>query len=277
MSLRAAFLWSMIVSFAGVAALGIWAILFGVGRTGERVIITSLLVGAFSLTALACAILLDRRKTPAIAWCGIVASALALAAWLAFTWVNVWRLGNTYDWEELIAKAGTLFTCVAVWAPHVGLLLLLPLRLPASRVVRALTVATASTLAVFITLIVWTEEFEDWTGRTLGVLAILGACGTVITPLLAVVERVKGVGPGSMERRVEVELRCPRCGCEQRIRVGRARCAQCDLQMRLELKEPRCLCGYLLYNLTGDTCPECGRPVAPGSAWSDVAAADETT
>jgi rRNA maturation protein Nop10 len=36
----------------------------------------------------------------------------------------------------------------------------------------------------------------------------------------------------------------------------------------VEVEEPRCACGYLLYQLAGDTCPECGRAVAAEDRWS---------
>ena len=37
--------------------------------------------------------------------------------------------------------------------------------------------------------------------------------------------------------------------------------------MTIEFEEPRCDCGYLLYRLVGDTCPECGRAVPLSSRW----------
>lgn len=53
---------------------------------------------------------------------------------------------------------------------------------------------------------------------------------------------------------------CPRCGatCDSN-QFDRCTCAQCHLPIELDRREPRCACGYLLMNLNGTTCPECGK------------------
>jgi hypothetical protein len=57
---------------------------------------------------------------------------------------------------------------------------------------------------------------------------------------------------------------CPSCGKQQQFPQGGARCSGCGLLVKIEFEEPRCECGYLLYNLPGTICPECGRDAAAG-------------
>ena len=42
--------------------------------------------------------------------------------------------------------------------------------------------------------------------------------------------------------------------------------------MKIEIEEPRCACGYLLYRLEGDSCPECGAMVTAGVSWTEAPA-----
>jgi hypothetical protein len=56
-------------------------------------------------------------------------------------------------------------------------------------------------------------------------------------------------------------LNCPRCGAVCQAGSGASKCTKCDLKFRLEIIEERCTgCGYSLYGLTMDRCPEWGRP-----------------
>ncbi|NNF44773.1 MAG: hypothetical protein HKO59_02580 [Phycisphaerales bacterium] len=274
--MRTTFLWSMIASFALAAALGIIAIIFdGLGRTGERVIITALIVGAFSLTCLAAAFVLERHRAIAITWVGIVGSVLAAATWLLMVWIDPSR-----RWEEWLVKIAGTLTAASIWAPHLGLLLLLKIDRHSWRLVRTVTLWLATLLTAFIVLIVWGEWFEDWSGKTVGVLSILTACGTVVSPILAFIERLaQREAPAALGRAIAVQLACPRCHAEQTLAVGRRQCVSCGLRIELRVEEPRCACGYLLYQLDGDRCPECGRNVADVDRWLDTGepeAADAT-
>jgi rRNA maturation protein Nop10 len=62
----------------------------------------------------------------------------------------------------------------------------------------------------------------------------------------------------------DVTLLCPRCGKKQQVPVGQSECSGCRLRIRVQIEEPRCAqCGYLLYGLTSDRCPECGTAIGP--------------
>lgn len=66
--------------------------------------------------------------------------------------------------------------------------------------------------------------------------------------------------------RTFVTLTCPRCERIQPIRRPGGKCEECGLNIRIDFDEPRCSCGYLLFGLTSDACPECGRSIR-GKAW----------
>ena len=53
--------------------------------------------------------------------------------------------------------------------------------------------------------------------------------------------------------------------------TGPARCAECGLHITISVEEPRCTCGYLLYHLESDQCPECGRTIDEADRWADAA------
>lgn len=51
---------------------------------------------------------------------------------------------------------------------------------------------------------------------------------------------------------------CPGCHFRQTTPLGESSCGQCGLQFSIGIHEPRCqACGYLLYGLNSDRCPEC--------------------
>ncbi len=142
MPLRTAFLWMMIASLSLAAATGVVAIIWpDFGSTQERILSTSLLVGAFSITALACAIVLGKHRLVPVMWGGIAASGLALGTWLFLLWLE------PIDEDPLI-KTGATFTIAALWAAHLGLLSLPRLDHPKARIVRWVTLGLAAALAV---------------------------------------------------------------------------------------------------------------------------------
>lgn len=250
------------MSLTVAAAMGIIALLVpGFGRTQERVLVTALVVGLFSLPALACSIVLGRKRLVPLMWIGIASTLLALLLWLTLVWIeDPWQRRSDIDWEEILGKPGTLFSVIAGLSMHAGLLTLLRLERWPHRMVRGATIAVATVLGATIVSCVWGEIYRDWMGRTLGVLSILGAFGTVVTPVLALIELLQRRSDReTIPSRVKVELFCPRCRLQQVVPAGVGKCANCGLRIEIEVDEPRCECGYLLYQLEGDACPECGK------------------
>ena len=65
----------------------------------------------------------------------------------------------------------------------------------------------------------------------------------------------------TIPKRVKMKMTCPRCEQWLQASSGPARCEDCGLRLIIEIQEPRCPCGYLLYELKGNVCPECGRVI----------------
>lgn len=105
--------------------------------------------------------------------------------------------------------------------------------------------------------------------RVMGVSVILTAGTTIATGVIALF----GIKPGEDEdgvigSAIQVSICCPRCGADTKAVMNReSRCTGCRLKVRIEVEEPRCSCGYLLYQLESDVCPECGKAIAELDRW----------
>jgi hypothetical protein len=126
-----------------------------------------------------------------------------------------------------------------------------------------LTRIASITLGAMICLVVWTEAFWlESMAKATAIAAILSACGTVVTPVLALIDMLQRRGTReSIPSTLSIELICPRCQRRQHLPTGSAQCGGCGLRIEIDVEEPRCTCGYLLYQLQSDNCPECGKPV----------------
>jgi len=107
-----------------------------------------------------------------------------------------------------------------------------------------------------------------------GVAALGTIAGTVIVPVVVISRADRAVRPvESLDRRLSIDMACPKCGHRQAFVVGNARCPACRARLFIEIEEPRCECGYLLYRLEGEACPECGRTIPPEMRWQGASAA----
>ncbi len=273
MRLRKAFLWSMIVSLSLAALLGISAIILPRWfRYDEEILLSTVLFGAYSLVALICASVLEKRRFVALMWTGLAAAGAALAGWLLLIWFDAAIDRNV---QEPIWQIGGTCTTAAVAIGHGGLLALLRFDLPLAGFVRRATIVMAALLAAQIIFAIW---FFDWIERSMdgelfirgmGVLGILAACGTVVTPILWKVQAVRRAESAeTIPIKLQLQVTCPRCQSQQQLRTGPAKCAQCGLRITIEVEEPRCACGYLLYRLASNRCPECGREIAEADRWA---------
>lgn len=111
----------------------------------------------------------------------------------------------------------------------------------------------------------------EWAIRAFVASLVLAAAGTAALPVLLRLQALSVADSGGTAirgRKVLIRLVCPRCGTENSIAANsREVCTRCALEVRVQVEEPRCACGYLSYGLEGNTCPECGRPVAHGTGW----------
>ena len=122
------------------------------------------------------------------------------------------------------------------------------------------------------------ELFADLFGpdiyaRLIGVLVIFFFCATAALPLGFLVRKTRHQNhdaAAAFNTGVSLPIDCPRCGLHCALKVGHSTCPQCKLAMELKLEEPRCACGYLLYRVEAEQCPECGRAIPDDLRWAAV-------
>jgi hypothetical protein len=273
MRMRATFLWSMIVSLSLAALLGIAALVLPDYGPEEEILFSTAVFAIFSLIALLCAVVLERRRLMALMWAGVASSWSAAVAWLIVIWCE-----SQFPWSSLeyVAQIGGTFTVLACGAALVGLLSLPRFDQRPPSIVRWSTVGVSAALGLQIFLMIWWFDWieryidEEILARGMGVLCILTACGSVITPILWKVQAMRRAGSvESVPIRVKIGLECPRCHAKQSLMTGPTRCTECGLHITIDVEEPRCVCGYLLYRLESDRCPECGRAIKEADRWAD--------
>ncbi len=273
MRLRKAFLWSMIVSLCLAALLGIAALLLpSWARYDDEILISTLLFGLYSLLALCCAIVTEKRRLVGWMWIGIAGAAVALSIWLVMVWFD-----SSLRWqvEQQLARTAGSLTTISVLIAQCGLLILPRLDGPLAGFVRKATIIVSIALACTLVFMYWWFEWvddyidDDILWRGMGVLGILTACGTVVTPIIWKVQAVHRVESAvSIPSRLQIDMTCPRCKTQQPMRTGSAKCANCGLRITIEVQEPRCACGYQLYRLESERCPECGREIPEADRWA---------
>lgn len=181
-------IYGIIVSFSLAAVVGIIALLSGdFGETQGRIILTTLLMGATSITAL-CHLAIADRAMRIVGFVGLGASAVTLITGLVLIWRD-WSDPGLEDWFKVFAVAGIL----AVSFAHANLLLLLAGRRRA--VIRyglMVTLVMIAAVAIMIILPIVSEgeipgyDNEEWYWRLFGVVGILDVLGTVVVPVLAI-------------------------------------------------------------------------------------------
>ena len=248
------------------------------GQAAGSAVVTGVwsLLGFAVLRSLDASSRLGARWFLLAAWIAASASTLAAAAWLILIWIP---MGAAI--EDDLARGGwilSIWTIVAV----IPLAFVSRHPLPGwARLVALLGGCFIGWLAILGTCGVlepsWVEALvrsfgEETFFRLHAAGAIFAFCGLVVG---AVVQRLLGRGEPERGRtipwRLSMQATCPRCGLAQPLTVGGggegSRCGRCRLRILVEIDEPRCACGYVLYKLSGDACPECGRPVPEEDRW----------
>jgi MFS family permease len=232
------------LAFFVVALIGSWAPGQWVGEWWATAW-TIALFGALLAAALVGVGTGDRRHWR---WFGVAASAVAAYLLMVETWT---RKG---DWETF-----SLFVAASLYVAYANLILRVPLK-PQQRWLLIGTLIAGAATAVLSELIVFGLD-DEITTRSTAAVAILASCGTMALAVLARLNRRVDYEPLPREM-LNITLVCPNCRKKQSLKLGGAACRACGLRIEVRIEEPRCTeCGYLLYMLTSDQCPECGAPI----------------
>ncbi len=195
--LRRIIVWVIVVSLVITAAVGIATLLSGeMGETQSKVLITTLAIAGFSVTAL-CHLAVINRDVRVVGWAGIVSSALGLVAALMLIWRS-WEYEENYSqglWD-FVNKAFVVLLICALSFAHANLMLLLAhSRRRWMRMALGANLILITLVAVMvIPAVVSNGEFPsaliaDTYWRLFGVVAILDALGTIALPVTTLIMR----------------------------------------------------------------------------------------
>lgn len=179
-SLRKFLLYVLIFALVLSAGAGIVVLLIGSwGEYEEKVLLTTGSLGMYSIFALSCSLLYDRGRYKAFALAGPLVSALGYLLMLVLIW-------GERDSVEVLWKYEGSLGIAAFTLAHSCLLLLLVPRHALVRWLLSLTLFFNACFALLCIIILLTEydgENDFWY-RLIGIFAILGVLGTILTPLI---------------------------------------------------------------------------------------------
>ena len=262
----------VLTAFLGVIVLGVAGAIIGLllpsfpGR--DELLATIAMLAAYTVAACVIGVAF-RPRSRLVAWLCIVPLALSFVLFQALLWFD-----SALDWsaEENVAKLGGTCLILSAVLLYDGLVRLPALHTPSARVLRIGGTIVAALAGLALCSAIWIDFFqEDFTLKTFGVLTAL-AIGTLfaiyVLAGLAKLRQARAGDSALSALTVPVSLTCPRCSNANEVPSNRpARCAHCNLRLTVQIDEPRCACGYLLYQLESDTCPECGRDVPQHERW----------
>lgn len=178
MNLRRLFLYLLIASVAVSAAMGIAVLVIGkFGELSTRVLMTTLTVTVTSILGLACGAYYESGRGRNLPLAGIFLSLVSALMVFLIIW-------NVLDDNSNFIKATLTVVMLAVSCSHLSLLSIARLdrRFAWSRIAAFVFVAVLDAILLYI---LWFEPTSDsdLVSRIIGVLSILIASITVITPV----------------------------------------------------------------------------------------------
>lgn len=185
--LKTQVVYTLLISLAALAGMGIWVLVFGnYGEMEGRILATTALTGLFSLLCLAF-LTQAGKKYQWFALAGVVNSVAALICGLILVWFNY----NDFDHFVSVWRWFFVFGVLGVSMAHQSLLLLLVDK-PKLKVVLVFTLSVIALVAgmfIYSLFVVSPMYLPENYWRIVGALVILDVLGTVATPILAKLNR----------------------------------------------------------------------------------------
>lgn len=172
------FLRTLIAALTISALIGIFIFLVGdFGETEIRLLLTTLTIGAYSLTGLCSSTIHNRKKLKAFSIIGMLISFFGFFA----TTSTIWELIELKEiWRLMI-----IFIILSVAIAHISLLLLIQPKKSSVRFSLLSTIVFISLVALMLINSTLTDfEQDEFYFRLLGVFSILDVLGTITTPIL---------------------------------------------------------------------------------------------
>jgi hypothetical protein len=186
----------LVVALCASAFLAVGILLFGeFDETQARILVTTALIGFFSLLALPGGVLLDQGRDLPLAWAAIGLAAVSFIVAMNLTWgdaesENLWKVaGSATAITGAFAQTATAMSRRrAVDPPSVVILFLL-------------SVASVSLLALLILIAIW-ESVEDNEGfyRFLGAVAVINLLLVLLQPVARRIGRKPAAAPAEETR-----------------------------------------------------------------------------
>ncbi len=185
-------------------------------------------------------------------WLGVVASGMLTALYLLEIWRGAW----------LNEEVGVPLLAVGGFVAFANLVVRTPLT-DQQRWLGWGALASGLATALLGCLVAWGFE-GALTERLTGAAAVLTACAALALIVLSRLNRRSVVEVDTLPPEISnVTLFCPACNRKQTMALGKGACSTCGLHIEVNAVVPRCVkCGYLLYQLRSNTCPECGTTIA---------------
>ena len=263
---------ALIASIAGTVFVGVLLFMFDPNDAGAAKAFFSLLLMVLAFGALTAAQTARRRgRMPLFMLISMLATVLGAIGLLAMVWADE-TLAQDYRLRERFWFIAGSFMTIGLAFAHTGAFSLVPARTVVLTMLKVVVMLCVWLFASFLLTMFWLQPYLTPMSGNMGlfftllaaamIIAGVGLIGTIAVPVAAA-SRANRTDPPieSVRSSTRVTLECPRCRSRQELAAGNSRCGSCGAGIFIEVEEPRCECGYLLYKLQGDTCPECGRPV----------------
>lgn len=191
----------VVVAFGIAAILGIVTLIVGsLGETASKVLITTAVIGAYSIGALCCVALVGRR----LELFGLIGALVAVAS-AAYTVFLVWV---SFSFNDAVYQVlWTVLSLTVAWSFASLLLLLSDRRRPVVRWGLRATLGLFVAVLLVVWFMIWFENWDnDVVPRLLGVVAILATLGAIVVPVLSILLPDQSRAEGALPEGVALAL-----------------------------------------------------------------------